>query len=83
MIKVKDCRNCDMFSICQTNKRGVKIITSLLEDERPGIKEAIDIYSNNKELYKKRKIMNEPVHGQMYHNMNVRKLHCINPALPF
>ena len=21
--------------------------------------------------------MNEPVHGQMYHNMNIRKLHCI------
>ena len=79
MSKVKDCENCELFPDCQTNKRGVKIITESIEDSKSSaIKRAIEYYNENKELYKRRKVINEPVHGQMFHNMNINKLHCIN-----
>ncbi len=34
-------------------------------------------YQKHKEEYKKRGIINEPVHSQMLNNLNITKLHCI------
>ena len=34
-------------------------------------------YEKHKEVYKKRGFINEPVHGQMFNNLGIEKLHCI------
>lgn len=73
---VKDCRVCKMNKKCLGDvKSPAKLISLGKESEEA--KRMQGHYEKHKEEYKKRSIINEPVHSQMLNNLNIGKLHCI------
>jgi hypothetical protein len=72
----KDCSSCVKKKECLGDiKSPVKQI-SLTQDSEEALRMK-DHYKKHQEEYKKRGIINEPVHSQMFNNLNINKLHCI------
>jgi len=78
LYQCNDCPFCTRKADCLGgNKSKFKQIRTTVESL--AIKNIKATYNSepNKELYKLRKVINEPVHGQMFFNQNIFVLHCI------
>ena len=80
--KSKYCKNCIRNNICigKTKERTKILKITISSDENEELKHLNEYYNipENKELYKKRGIINEPTHAHMFHNNGITRLHCIN-----
>ncbi len=75
----KDCSSCEMMSQCLGDvKSRVKQISRSKEVPEAGRMRAY--YKRHQELYKQRGIINEPVHGQMFNNLGIVKMHCLSKS---
>ncbi|GMT48488.1 MAG: hypothetical protein IEMM0008_0027 [bacterium] len=75
----KDCSPCKMNRQCLGDvKSRVKQISRSKEVPEAGRMRAC--YKKHEKLYKKRGIINEPVHGQMFNNLGIVKIHCLSES---